>query len=287
MGAANLDVRSIAESQAQGGRFQELTLGKATSGRSRVFRLFTPEGTRVLKIYGSPALQRRESHALQALGGLEGLPVPLNREDDLETPWVLFADAGKWNLSSLPENAALTRRAGEILRNVHESGAKVSNLARGIDADWIATDFYSALRRLQRYRGRLRLPAEIFARANTVPPPAASEPLVSHARSAPKRFLVDDGGAVTLVGWEWATLAPPKWDLTRLTWLIGSQVGDRAAAAFQEGYGRTLSTPELERWTVYHSAMLLLFRADDSSTSGTSADLEYLISEFHRSVAAA
>ena len=111
--------------------------------------------------------------------------------------------------------------------------------------------------------------------------------MVSHARSAPKRFTVDDGGAVTLVGWEWATLPPPEWDLSRLVWLIGSHVGDRAATAFQEGYGRHLGRAELQRWTVYHCAMLLLFRADDSAKSGTGADLDYLISEFHRSVASA
>ena len=282
-----MDVRSLAESLSGGGSFQELTLGEATSGRSRVFRLFTPKGTRILKVYGSPALQRRESHALQALGGLDGLPVALDRRDDDDATWVLFADAGNWNLGSLPENAGLARRAGEILRGIHESGAKISNLARGIDADWIATDFYSALRRLQRYRGRLRLPAEIFVRANAVPPPQASAPMVSHARSAPKRFIVDDGGAVALVGWEWATLAPPEWDLSRLVWLLASEVGDRAAAAFQEGYGRELGRSELERWTVYHSAMLLLFRADDASKSGTGADLDYLISEFNRSIASA
>lgn len=282
-----MDVRSIAEELANGGRFQELTLGEATSGRSRVFRLFTPEGTRVLKIYGSAALQRRESRALQALGGVDGIPTPLARDDDTDHPWVLFADAGKWNLGSLPENGNLAFRAGEILRGVHDSKAEISNLARGIDADWVATDFYSALRRLQRYRGRLRLPAEIFARASAVPPPPASEPMVSHARAAPKRFVVDDGGAVTLLAWEWATLAPPEWDLSRVVWMLATRVGDRSAEAFQKGYGRELTRAELERWTVYHSAMLLLFRADDSTKSGTGADLDYLISEFHRSVAAA
>jgi hypothetical protein len=282
-----VDVRSIAESHAQGGRFQELTLGESGSGRSRVFRLFTPEGTRILKLYGSPALQRRESHALQSLGGIDGLPTLLDRNDDPDEPWALFADAGKWNLGSLPENTALARRAGELLRAVHDSGAKISNLTRGIDAEWVATDFYSALRRLQRYRGRLRMPAEIFARASAVPPPPASEPQVSHSRSAPERFAVDDDGVVTLIGWEWATLAPPEWDVSRMVWLLSSRVGDRAAAAFQEGYGLELSRPELERWTVYHVAMLLLFRADDSSKSGSGSDLDYLVSEFHRSVASA
>jgi aminoglycoside phosphotransferase (APT) family kinase protein len=282
-----LDVRTIADELANGGRFQELTLGEATSGRNRVFRLFTPEGTRVLKVYGSPALQRRESHALQALGGVDGLPTPLDRKDDSDHPWVLFTDAGKWNLGSLPENTNLAFRAGEILRGVHDSKAQISNLVRGIDAEWVATDFYSVLRRLQRYRGRLRLPAEIFARASAVPPPPATEPMVSHARAAPKRFVVDDDGAVTLISWEWATLAPPEWDLSRVAWMLGTRVGDRSAEAFQKGYGRGLTGAELERWTVYHSAMLLLFRADDSSKSGTGADLDYLISEFHRSVAAA
>ena len=282
-----MDARSIAEKLAQGGRFQELTLGETSSGRSRVFRLYTPDGTRVLKVYGSAALQRRESHALQALGGLEGMPVLLDRHDDVDEPWALFADAGKWNLGSLPENTGLAKRAGEILRQVHDSGAKISNLTRGIDADWVATDFYSAIRRLQRYRGRLRLPAEIFTRANAVPPPTASEPLPSHARNAPKRYVVDDDGTVSLLGWEWATLAPPEWDLTRMVWLLGSRVGDRAAGAFQEGYGTELARAELERWTVYHVAMVLLFRADDSSKSGTGADLDHLISEFHRSVASA
>lgn len=282
-----MDVRSIAESLAQGGRFQELSLGEGTSGRNRVFRLFTPDGTRILKIYGSPALQRRESHALQSLGGLDGMPTLLDRHDDGDTPWALFADAGKWTISSLPENTGLARRAGEILRGIHDSGAKISNLARGIDPDWVATDFYSVLRRLQRYRGRLRLPAEIFTRASAVPPPPASDPQVAHARPAPKRFVVDDDGAVTLLTWEWATLAPPEWDLSRIVWLLNTQVGDRASLAFQEGYGRELTNAELERWTVYHAAMGLVFRADDSSKSGMGAEIDYLISEFHRSVAAA
>jgi hypothetical protein len=70
-------------------------------------------------------------------------------------------------------------------------------------------------------------------------------------------------------------------------WALGTRVGDRAASAFQEGYGRELTRGELERWTVYHIAMLLLFRADDSLRSGSSADLDYLISEFHRSAAGA
>jgi hypothetical protein len=270
--APGVDVQTIIDNVAAGSRFQELTLGQSAQGSNRVFRLFTDDGTRILKIYGSPAHQRREFHALQALGGLEGMPNLLDRRDDPESAWALFADSGKWNLGSLPENEGLAQRAGEILRSVHESGAEVSNLTRGIDADWVATDFTSALRRLQRYRGKLRLPGDLFVRARSVAPPPATEPKVSHAHLSAERVVVDDGGAVTLIGWEW---------------VIGTRVGERAAIAFQEGYGRTLVQTELERWTVYHTAMLLLFRADDSLRSGSGADLDYLISELHRSVAAA
>ena len=150
-GTCAVNARSIAESVAGGGRFQELTLGEAGGG-NRVFRLFAPDGTRILKIYESHGHQRREFHALQALGAVDGTPALIDRYEDETTTWAMFADAGKWNLGSLPENEGLARRAGAI----HDSGAKVSNLARGIDADMIATDFYSAIRRLQRYRGRLR-----------------------------------------------------------------------------------------------------------------------------------
>ena len=281
-GTCAVNARSIAESVAGGGRFQELTLGEAGGG-NRVFRLFAPDGTRILKIYESHGHQRREFHALQALGAVDGTPALIDRYEDETTTWAMFADAGKWNLGSLPENEGLARRAGAI----HDSGAKVSNLARGIDADMIATDFYSAIRRLQRYRGRLRLPADLFARASAIPPPPATEPKVCHAKVAPRRFVVDDGGSVTLIGWEWATLAPLEWDLTRAVWLLSTRVGDRAAEAFQEGYGRALRRGEVERWTVYHIAMELLFKADDSLRSGSGADLDYLISKFHRSVAGA
>ena len=284
---SGLDVRNIVESIAEGSRYMELTVYDSAVGSNRVFRLFTDDGTRILKIYGSPAHQRREFHALQALGGLSGMPVLLDRRDEAESAWALFADSGKWNLGSLPENEGLARRAGQLLHDVHNSGAQVSNLARGIDADWVATDFFSALRRLERYRGRLRLPGDLFERARSVAAPSASAPKVSHARISPERIVVDDGGTVTLIGWEWATLAPPEWDLSRAVWLIGSRIGERAASAFQEGYGLTLDAERLERWTVYHSTMALLFRADDSLTSGSGAGLDYLIAELHRSIAAA
>lgn len=279
-----VDARGIAETIAGGGRHQELTFGESGD---RVFRLFTEDGPRILKVYGSPAHQRREFHALQGLGGLVGVPELLDRHDEGDTTWALFTDAGKWNLGSLPENEGLARRSGEILRSIHDSGAKVSNLTRGIDADWVATDFYSALRRLQRYRGRLRLPADLFARASAIPPPTASEPKVAHGKLSPRRFVVDDGGGITLIGWAWATLAPPEWDLSRATWLLTTRIGDRAAKAFQDGYDVSLSRGELERWTVYHIAMELLFRADDSLRSGSGSDLDYLISEFRRAVAGA
>jgi hypothetical protein len=90
-----------------------------------VFRLYTDDGTRILQVYGSPAYQRHEFRALQGLGGISGVPVLLDRFEDENITWALFADAGKWNLGSLLENEGLARRAGEILQVIHNSGAKV------------------------------------------------------------------------------------------------------------------------------------------------------------------
>ena len=113
------------------------------------------------------------------------------------------------------------------------------------------------MRRLARYRRRVGVDADLFADVAAVPPPEASAPLPAHTDPSP-----DDFGAITLVDWEWATLAPPEWDLSKAAWLMGAQSGPAAAEALQQGYGRTLSPMQLNRWIVYHAAMHLVYEAE-------------------------
>lgn len=276
----------VAQRLAAGGRIHELTGMERGQSANRIYRIWRDDHTQIAKIYGTSARERREQHALEALAELEGVPQVLDRGVDGDIHWTLFPDPGRWNLGSLPENPGLARKAGEILRDVHNTDAtRISNLSRGIDQEWVAIDFLSTLRRLERYRRRLDIPATLIEAARAVRPPFASDPRSAHTNPVPDNFVVDDDGKVTLINWEWATVAPPEWDLSKATWLLGLQAGPGAAAAFQEGYGRTLDRGQIDRWIVYHSAMTLVFRTERSMETVIGPDELYL-SEFRRAVAA-
>ncbi len=277
----------LAERMSVGGRVQELSSAERLLGSNRVFRIWTSAGTRILKIYGTPARERRESHSLEALAGIAGLPVVVDRgiEDDT-VHWTLFTDSGQWTIGTLPENARTARSAGAILRAVHDTEPNpLSNLSRGIDQEWVSVDFMSTFRRLERYRAKIGYRAELLERARMVRPPFASAPRVAHTNTIPENFLVDDEGAVTLINWEWATLAPPEWDLTKSLWLMNLKAGPDAAAAFQDGYGRSIEPMQLDRWIVYHSSMMLVFEAESTLRQDRYA-YEYLVAELERAVTA-
>ncbi|HEX9643624.1 MAG TPA: aminoglycoside phosphotransferase family protein [Acidimicrobiia bacterium] len=278
---------AVAERLARGGRIQQLTRGDRALGANQVYRLWTETGPRIFKVYGTPARERRERHALEALRELEGLPTLLDRGTDGDLHWALFEDAGKWSLGTLPENPGLARKGGEILRSLHDTApAPMSNLSRGIDQDWVAVDFVSTFRRIERYRGRVGLSADLMERARTIRPPYAGEPRSSHTNTEPENFIVDDAGNVTLINWEWATLAPPEWDLSKAAWLVGLRAGPSAADALMAGYGRHLDAVQLDRWTVYHAGMMLVFEAENTLRTG-GGNFEFLVAELHRAITGA
>ncbi len=243
--------------------------------------------TRILKVYGAASGARREQRALHALAGLPGLPTVLERGIDDELHWALFRDAGQWNLGTLPENQGLAQQAGRILQELHrmEAGA-LSNLTRGIDQEWVSIDFLSTFRRLERYRGRLGISPELVEAARRVRPPFASPPRIAHTDPRPEKFLVDSDGRVTLIDWEWATLAPPEWDLSRALWLVTLHTGLATAHALAHGYRATLDSVQLDRWTVYHCGMILVFETENR-LSGRLDDLDYLVNELQRAVTGA
>lgn len=282
-----MDPYQLAESLARGERIQELSPGQRPISANRLFRLFDERSGRILKVYGTAARQRREQHALSALHGVPGLPVVLERGTEGDTHWTLFADSGRWSLGTLPENPSLARRAGEILHHLREmEPSSLTNLERGIDQEWVTVDFISTFRRMERYRGRLGVSQELLEAARTVRPPFASEPRAAHTNATPDNFLVDDGGNVTLINWEWATLAPPEWDLSKATWLTGLRLGPAAAAALQEGYGIAIDRVQLDRWTVYNAGMMLVWEAENR-IGGRLDDLSYLVGELQRAVTGA
>lgn len=235
-----------------------------SAGGNKVFRLREESGkTAIAKIYGSPARERRERHALEALSNVGGVPRIIDRGIDEGNAWILMTDGGTWNLATLPRNLDTVRSSGRILRGVHESGASITNLAGEIGNLQIEAHFQSTLERLERFRRRLNIPAGLLERASASGAPAASESKPSHARPTPEQFLiVEGGGQVTLIDWEWATMAPPEWDVSLASWQLANLLGEQAAGAFLEGYGAAVSAARLRSWIAYHSAMMMLDAAE-------------------------
>ncbi|MGH8927419.1 MAG: phosphotransferase [Acidimicrobiia bacterium] len=240
------------------------TAVEISAGANRVFRLREESGlTSVAKIFSSPPRERRERHALDALADVTGVPRILNRGIDEGTAWIQMTDGGTWDLATLPRNLDIVRSAGRVLRGVHESGAAMTNLANSIDNDQIEAHYQSTIDRLERFRRRLNIPAGLLDQAATAGAPVASASKPAHTRPTPEQFLVSDGGGVvTLVDWEWATVAPPEWDVSLASWQLTNLLGDQAASAFLEGYGAAVSAGRLRSWIAYHSAMMMLEAAE-------------------------
>lgn len=282
-----MDIRQVTQRFAPTGRVQELTRIDRVLGANRIYRVWDETGSRILKLYGTPARERRERHALEAVAGIEGTPKMLDGGVEGDTAWIMFEDAGQWTIGSLPENTGTGRKVGEILARIHDvDSALVSNLARGIDQDWIIVDFASTFRRLERYRAKIGLSADLIERGRTVRPPYASQPRVAHTNTVPDNFLVDEGGRVTLINWEWATLAPIEWDVSKASWLIGVQSGPEAGAAVQKGYGKFLDPHQMDRWVVYHAAMMLVQEAENTMRTDLS-EFQWLTAELQRAVTGA
>jgi hypothetical protein len=235
-----------------------------SAGGNKVFRLREESGaTSIVKIYSSPARERRERHSLEALANVPGVPRLLARGIDDGNAWIQMTDGGTWTLATLPRNLDIVRSAGRVLRGVHESGAAITNLSNTIGNDQIDAHYQSTLDRLERFRRRLNIPAGLLDQAAASGAPVASAAKPSHTRPTPEQFLVNEvGGVVTLIDWEWATMAPPEWDVSLASWTLANLLGDQAASAFLEGYGASVSAGRLRSWIAYHASMMMLDAAE-------------------------
>ncbi len=280
-----LDPQTLARRFSADGTVQELTAPSSQVNANQVFRIWREPDSVVLKVYGSDARQRRERHALNALGEWNSTPEIIDSGATDGLHWIVFADAGKWNLETLPENPGLARTSGAILRELHQTDKElVSNLERGIDQEWVALDFQSTLRRLDRYRSRVGVSRELIEEARAINPPFANDPVLAHTDPVPRNFIINDGGSVTLINWEWATLAPPEWDLSRAAWTTGMHAGPTAQASLFEGYGKSIDGVLLDRWIIYHAAQMLIRHTERNMSNRPSDVPAGLVDEFNRAV---
>lgn len=251
---------------------------RLSSTTNTVYRVWSDSGVSILKIYDTGTGYRREQRALDTLGSIDGLPAVLDRGSRADSHWAQFEDGGTWNLESMPESPAAARRAGHILRRLHDApAAPLTNLTGGMDAGWITADYEATFERLRRYRRRYNLEGSIIESALAAPRPIASHPTASHGKPYPRKFLIGDDGHATLIDWAWATLAPPEWDFSLAVWMTTLDVGVGAAEAMIEGYGRMMSDDAMRSWIAYHAGMFMLRQAE--VRDGPLSDLAYVVDQ--------
>ena len=135
---------------------------------------------------------------------------------DLQLPWSI----------RLTLDAEVVEAAGRTLRNVHNAKAEITNLVVGIDSEYVKSHYKSTIERLGRFRRRFGMQQVVLDKALDIEPPLATEPVPSHTRPTPSKFVVNEQSEVTLVDWEWATLGPPEWDLTLAVWQFAVNHGE-------------------------------------------------------------
>jgi aminoglycoside phosphotransferase (APT) family kinase protein len=272
-----MDARELVGKLHPNGLIRELS-----SGANKVFRVIDADQSSIVKVYPVTSRERRERHALEALVGIPSVPQILGYGTEGEMAWLQMNDGGHWNLASLPKNLDVVEASGAALRGVHTSRAQITNLAAGIDAEYVLSHYRSTIERLGRYRRRFGMEQAVLDKAVQLEPPLATAPAPSHTKPVLAKFVVDDDGAVTIVDWEWATLAPPEWDLTLAVWRLASRIGEDAAAAFRSGYGAELPESRYRPWVAYHAAMMMLEAAE--VREGRLGDLSYLVDDLTEAV---
>lgn len=273
-----MNPNELAQTSNPGAIIRELA-----SGANKVFRVVGEGGeTSIMKVYPVASRERRERRALESLAGVPGVPSMTGNGIAGDLAWITMNDAGQWNLGSLPKNLGALQAAGAVLRHVHSAEAEITNLVTTIDDAYVKSHYQSTITRLGRFRRRFELDQRVLDAALQMTPPTASAPVISHTRPTPNKFIISDGGSVTLVDWEWATLAPPEWDLTLAVWRFAAKIGEDAASAFRSGYGADLAESIYRPWVAYHSATMMLDAAE--VREGRLGDLGYLVDDLTQAV---
>jgi aminoglycoside phosphotransferase (APT) family kinase protein len=253
-----------------------------SSGANKVFRVIEGDQSSIVKVYPVSSRERRERHALEALAAVPAVPRIINHGTQGEMAWLKMNDAGHWNLANLPKNLDAVEASGAALHEIHSSKANITNLAAGIDSDYVLSHYRSTIERLGRYRRRFGMEQVVLEKALQLEPPLATAPAPSHTKPTLSKFIVSEEGTITIVDWEWATLAPPEWDLTLAVWRLAARIGEDAAAAFRSGYGAELPESRYRPWVAYHSAMMMLEAAE--VREGRLGDLSYLVDDLTEAV---
>ena len=130
-----------------------------------------------MKVYPVASRERRERHALEALAAAPSVPRIINFGADGEMAWLKkTTDGGHWNLANLPKNLDAVRPRAQPFAGSDTSGAQITNLAAGIDSDYVLSHYRSTIERLGRYRRRFGMEQVVLDKALELEPPLATVP---------------------------------------------------------------------------------------------------------------
>ena len=200
-----MDARELVTKLHPDGLVRELS-----SGANKVFRVIDAERSTIVKVYPVTSRERRERHALEALAAIPSVPRIINHGTEGEMAWLEMNDGGHWNLANLPKNLDSIEASGAALRDIHTSNADITNLAAGIDSDYVLSHYRSTIERLGRYRRRFGMDQVVLDKALELEPPMATAPVPAHTKPTLSKFIINEEGTITIVDWEWATRAPPR-----------------------------------------------------------------------------
>ncbi len=229
----------------------------------RYFRVWDSQSSRVIKIDRSHRSHDRELSVIDALDGVLGIPFVLDAGQVDDWYWISFADPGPWNLTSL-RNSEVGARIARTLRQVQElplDGFPQPVLTNAL----IQSEYTSALRQLRPLRGRLHIEKSLIDGLFGIPAPGGSSPRPAHLGAKTRQTFIDEGGNVTLMGWEDAGIAPPEWDLTQV--LMGLDETSRTGSTFSKDTRLNQGPIDLHRWIIFHSVRELLKLANSYETA--------------------
>lgn len=216
-------------------------------GRRIAVRLSTPDGDRVLKIFGSP--RGRGNHrrltqlAVSAAGDV--LPVPRGTDSSGHAVLIDWVDGTPLDLLEPGRFVPGCYESGRALAALHRSGVR-------FDRSWTVEDELTQLERRATRRSGALLGAARQLAANL-----ADQPLTSAHRDLHPRQVVVTGGGVRMIDLDDAAMAPPSLDVgnflahleaDEITGRLDIRTGLAAARAFRSGYGQDPGHLAAWRW---------------------------------------
>ena len=236
--------------QTRGSPLRGLTALPGGAGRRRYWRAELADGDRCILMHACPEDPAILPPALRAprveipfvhvteLLARHGIPVPEIYAVMVDERYVLLEDLGDRHLVDLPvdERAARQRDAIDLLVRLHAIPPEAECLPfeRRFDAEWIDFELGLFLEQVPASSPREALERELSALARAI---AELPTCLCHRDYQSHNLLIDPAGALRVIDYQDALLAPAELDLCALLFDSYIEIADAERSALLERYG--------------------------------------------------